>query len=137
MAFLNAELLPRVISFHRVGGETFNTSVIIMASGQEQRNANWAAPRRKYTCSIITPATLNGAPTDQPAFFNLIRQAFITAQGKLNSFLFWDDIAKEAVPVRFDEDELKITIEPSDVVGGKPVVSWNSFVLIEVRPPNF
>jgi hypothetical protein len=140
MAYLATELLPRTISFHRVGGETFNTSVVVMASGQEQRNANWLNPRRKYTCSLITPATINGLPitqTDYLAFFQQVQQAFITAQGKLNSFDFYDPLTTQLVPVRFDTDELGITVEPSDVAGGFPIISWNNFVLIEVRPPNY
>jgi hypothetical protein len=137
MAYLQTELLPRTISFHRVGGETFNTSVVVMASGQEQRNANWQNPRRKYTCSLITPAQINGVAVDPVAFVNSVRQAFITAQGKLNSFNFYDALTGDMVPVRFDTDELGITVEPSDVKGGFPVISWNNFVLIEVRPPNY
>ena len=137
MAYLAQELLPREISFHRMGGETFNTSVVIMASGQEQRNANWVSPRRKYTCSLITPATIGGVVADPVAFVAQVRQAFLTAQGKLNSFDFYDPLTGDLVPVRFDTDELGITVEPSDVNDGFPVISWNNFVLIEVRPPNY
>lgn len=37
------------------------------------------------------------------------------------------------MPVRFDTDDLQIQLEESDVVGGKPVVTWNAITLREVR----
>jgi uncharacterized protein (TIGR02217 family) len=40
-------------------------------------------------------------------------------------------------PVRFDTDKLPIQVEESDVAGGNPIVSVNSFQLLEVRAPNF
>jgi uncharacterized protein (TIGR02217 family) len=40
-------------------------------------------------------------------------------------------------PVRFDTDKLPIQLEESDVVGGSPVISVNSFMLMETRAPNF
>jgi uncharacterized protein (TIGR02217 family) len=40
-------------------------------------------------------------------------------------------------PVRFDTDKLPIQIEESDVQGGNPIISVNSFKLVEVRAPKF
>jgi uncharacterized protein (TIGR02217 family) len=40
-------------------------------------------------------------------------------------------------PIRFDTDELPIQVEESDVVGGSPIISVNSFKLMETRAPNF
>jgi uncharacterized protein (TIGR02217 family) len=40
-------------------------------------------------------------------------------------------------PVRFDTDKLPIQVEESDVAGGNPIISVNSFLLVEVRAPNF
>jgi hypothetical protein len=136
MAFLNITF-PTGVGFHRVGGEAFNTSVITTSSGQEYRNGNWAAPRRKFTVSMITPATIGGVPTNRLQYALDLRAFFLQAQGKLNSFLFVDPIVGETIRVRFDTDEFNLQIEPSDVGGGEPVVSWNSLVLVEVRPPNF
>ena len=36
-------------------------------------------------------------------------------------------------PVRFDTDELSIQIEDSDVAGEKPIITWNSITLRELR----
>lgn len=41
------------------------------------------------------------------------------------------------VPVRLDTDDMQMQVEESDVSDGKPIVSWNSLTLVEVRPPNF
>lgn len=37
------------------------------------------------------------------------------------------------VPVRFDTDDLQIQLEESDVLGGKPVITWNAITLREIR----
>lgn len=135
MAFLNITF-PTSEGFHRVGGEVFNTTVITTSGGQEFRNANWSAPRRKFTISMITPAQIGGVPTNRLAFAQSLRAFFVQAQGKLNSFNYIDKISGETIIVRFDTDEFNIQIEPSAVGDGNPVVSWNSLVLVEVRPPN-
>lgn len=36
-------------------------------------------------------------------------------------------------PVRFDTDDLQIQLEESNVLGGKPVITWNAITLREVR----
>jgi uncharacterized protein (TIGR02217 family) len=41
------------------------------------------------------------------------------------------------IPVRLDTDDCQLQVEDSDVAGGKPIISWNSLTLIEVRPPNY
>jgi uncharacterized protein (TIGR02217 family) len=40
-------------------------------------------------------------------------------------------------PVRFDTDKLPIQVEESDVAGGNPIISVNSFKLVETRAPTF
>lgn len=136
MTALSTEF-PRSISFNRLGGSTWNTTVVTMASGQEGRNSNWSLPRARYTVSVITPATQNGIPVDPQQFFDDLRAFFLAAKGKANSFLFWDHVIGQQIRVRFDTDSFDAQIEPSDVAGGKPIISWNSLALIEVLPPNF
>lgn len=41
------------------------------------------------------------------------------------------------IPVRFTSDKFAPQVEPSNVGGGQPIVSWNSLGLIEVLPPNY
>lgn len=36
-------------------------------------------------------------------------------------------------PVRFDTDKLAIQLEPSDVEGGEPIITWNTILLRELR----
>lgn len=115
----------------------YNTTVVTMASGQEQRNANWAQPRARYTVSLITPATDAGIPVDPQQFVDTLKALFDAAHGKLNSFLFYDHITGQQVRVRFDTDSFDIQVEPSRVADGKPIISWNSLALVEVLPPNY
>src|ERR1700674_4560379 len=138
MALLN-QRFPAVPGFKTVGGDTFNTSVEVTSGGQEFRNGNWAGPRRKYTISLITPASADraGSGVTRLQFAQALRALFDAAQGKLNAFGYHDDVFNEDVIVRFDTDEFNIQIEPSDVAGGFPIISWNALVLIEVRPPNY
>ncbi len=214
MAFLNIEF-TRAISFHRTGGSGYNTSVNTTSGGQEYRNANWANKRAKYTVSTMTPATIGGVATNLAAYAAALKAFFDLAQGKLNSFLYFDPVDSFAtnqpliptanpvvfqlanngrnvskpitgggitdfngnalgetlnitantgftvdattglvtfnsvptgtpsasfgydIPVRFDTDNFDLQIEPSNVGGGQPIVSWNSLVLLEVRPPNY
>lgn len=133
MAYLSSLEFPRTISFHRMGGASYNTTVVTTSSGQESRNANWSVPRARYTVSLITPAT----GTTEEAFVATLLDFFQQAQGKLNSFNFYDHLTATVVPVRFDTDTFDVQIEPSNVAGGNPIISWNSLVLIGVLPPNF
>lgn len=41
------------------------------------------------------------------------------------------------IPVRLDTDECQLQVEDSDVADGRPIVSWNSLTLFEVKPPNY
>jgi hypothetical protein len=136
MAQLNITF-PTGQGFHRTGGDSFNTSVVVTGGGQEYRNANWSIQRRKFTVSMITPAQIGGVPTNRLQYALDLRNFFLQAQGKLNSFIYHDPIVNEDIRVRFDTDEFNLQIEPSDVAGGQPIVSWNSLVLIEVLPPNY
>lgn len=44
-------LFPEDISYGSSGGPGFNTTVIELSSGAEQRNINWSELRAKYDCS--------------------------------------------------------------------------------------
>lgn len=132
MAFLGIEL-PRTISFNRVGGTAYNTTVTTTSSGQEQRNSNWSVPRARYTVSMITPAT----GTTAGAFVATLLAFFQQAQGKLNSFNYFDPLINADVPVRFDTDIFDVKVIESDVAGGNPIITWDSLVLVGVIPPNY
>ncbi len=41
------------------------------------------------------------------------------------------------IPVRFDTDDFNPQVDPSAVGDGRPLISWNSLSLLEVRPPNY
>lgn len=83
MAFMEIRL-PEGIDYGLTGGETFNTDIIDIFSGQEQRNINWNLPRRKYTVSFTIKAQSD--IDELIAFFRM-------AMGKGNGFRFrdWSD----------------------------------------------
>lgn len=90
MAFLEAEF-TRAVSFKRLGGQGFSTSVLAVESGNEQRNQNWANPRAHYTASVITPARDSvGAPINLQKFADDLRNFFLAARGKANGFRLFD-----------------------------------------------
>lgn len=101
---------PRKIAFRRSGGQMFNTTVIGVQSGQEQRNQNWAGARRKYMATLL-------ASTDSglSAFLATIQAVqvfhFLTA-GMENSFRFYDELDGQA------------TNEPMVVVPGTSNLQW-------------
>jgi hypothetical protein len=86
---------------------------------------------------MITPATNAGVPVAPAAFVATLLAFFQQAQGKLNSFNYWDPLIAADVPVRFDTDTFDVQVEESNVAGGEPIISWNSLVLIGVVPPNY
>ena len=83
MSFVETQF-PTNISLGAIGGPGFSTDVVTLASGDEQRNINWTAARRRYS--------VGHAIQDRIEFDDLI--AFFTARrGKGVGFRFkdWSD----------------------------------------------
>lgn len=80
MAFLNTRF-PSDISYNATGGPAYSTDVVIVNSGFEQRNANWAASR----CSFdVSHAIKSKTQLDTLVAF------FRVAQGRANAFRYKD-----------------------------------------------
>ena len=77
--FLDIQL-PENISFGATGGPSYQTDVVILASGYEQRNARWTDSRRKYEIAYVN----SQQEAEQLAAF------FHAVKGKTNSFRFKD-----------------------------------------------
>ena len=77
-----------------MGGEAFNTDVIVVQSGQEQRNRNWAGARAEYTASISTPVQ---RIADALQFVEDIRTFHLVIGGMADSFRFFDHLNCQAV----------------------------------------
>jgi len=88
MSFFEAEF-PRAIGFQRTGGPTFNTAIVAVQSGQEQRNRPWQHPRAEYSASLITPASTIGF-TD--LFIEQLRTFFLLVGGMADGFRFYDHL---------------------------------------------
>lgn len=72
---------PPNISFGATGGPAFNTEVVTVRSGREQRNRNWSEMRHRYDVS-------QGVKSE--ADFEVIRAHFLAMGGKADGFRFKD-----------------------------------------------
>jgi len=74
-------LFPPTISYGSSGGPGFNTTVLELASGHEQRNINWSEVRARYDVSY-------GVKT--PEEMDLLIAFFYARQGKAYGFRYKD-----------------------------------------------
>jgi uncharacterized protein (TIGR02217 family) len=84
MAFLETPRFPEDISYGSVGGPEFKTDVIVIRSGDEFRNQNWADARAVYDVS-------HGLQSQQE--LDELIEFFRAVRGRLHGFRFkdWSD----------------------------------------------
>ena len=82
---------PRKIEFGMTGGPGWNTTVIITASGFEQRNQNWENARRRFD------AIFKQLPSDPFNSFPELLAFFNARRGRLRGFRFRDHTDFEAI----------------------------------------
>jgi uncharacterized protein (TIGR02217 family) len=80
MAFHDVRF-PTDIAYGSSGGPEFSTDVVVLASGYEQRNSNWAVARAKFNVA-------HGVKTQ--AQLDVLLAFFRARQGKAHSFRFKD-----------------------------------------------
>lgn len=88
MPFIETPRFPTTISQGSRGGPSFNTNVIEVRSGQEQRNSVWTYPRHKYDVAYGIKA--------QDTLEDLI-DYFITMKGRWGGFRFKDHLDYKSV----------------------------------------
>jgi uncharacterized protein (TIGR02217 family) len=88
VSFFEAEF-PRAIGFQRVGGPAFNTALVGVQSGQEQRNRAWSFARAEYQASLITPASAVG---NTDTFIAQVETFFLMVGGMADGFRFYDHL---------------------------------------------
>lgn len=81
MSFVETPRFPEGIAYGAVGGPGFSTSVIVLKSGFEQRNADWSASRCRYEVS-------QAAKTK--ADFDAVANFFRVVKGRAYGFRFKD-----------------------------------------------
>lgn len=81
MSFIESPRFPECISYGAIGGPGYNTSVIVVKSGAESRNAEWSKSRYRYEVS-------QAAKTK--ADFDAVTEFFHVAHGRANGFRFKD-----------------------------------------------
>lgn len=80
MSFHDVEF-PRSISYGSLGGPQFNTTVLILSSGYEKRNINWAEVRATYEVSHAIK---------ERSQIDVLLNFFYARQGRAYSFRFFD-----------------------------------------------
>lgn len=88
MSFFEVELC-RKLGYQRVGGAAFNTAIVGVQSGQEQRNSAWADPRAEYSGNLITPVD---RVADALQFIEDIRTFHYMVRGAGDGFRFYDHL---------------------------------------------
>ena len=81
MSFLESPRFPDAIAYGATGGPGYSTSIVVVSSGHESRNAEWSAARHFYS---VTQASKTKAEFDAIAAF------FRIAKGRANGFRFKD-----------------------------------------------
>lgn len=89
--------LPGALEQGAQGGPTYNTSIVTTLAGFEQRNANWAMPRYKWTSSV---------PYGDQDTFDALLAFFHARNGRLFAFRFQDPADHTAVSEALWHDPL-------------------------------
>lgn len=84
MSFIETPRFPDKVSFGATGGPAFNTDVVVVESGQEQRNQVWSQGRASYEVSHAARL---------PEQYEPLQAYFRAMRGRLHSFRFkdWSD----------------------------------------------
>jgi uncharacterized protein (TIGR02217 family) len=90
MAFINTRL-DQCVAYGFSGGPEWNTLVVPMDNGREQRNGQWLFPKHRYSAQYM-----NIRPQDR----NEVLAAFHACRGQLHVFRFkdWNDYEGSAEP---------------------------------------
>jgi len=105
MAFIETPRFPVSVGWGTSGGPGYNTSVIVLNSGHEQRNANWEYSRGMW--NVATGVKSQATLEDLISFFH-------AAQGKLNGFRYKDRYDFKSVTTDLTPSNIDQTIATAD-----------------------
>jgi hypothetical protein len=88
-------------------------------SGQESRNANWAARRAKWQVSLITPATFRG---NQQQFIDLLESFFDAVKGRSDAFRLYDHVRFQATNQPLISYNSNTQLAITRTIGGRSIV---------------
>lgn len=99
MSFISVRL-PDKIAYGAIGGPGYQTDIIVVRSGHEQRNASWSAARYRWEVSQAVQTQ---------ADFASVRALFHAVKGRAHSFLFKDHadytVSASEGALSYNEDE--------------------------------
>lgn len=81
MSFLESPRFPTAIGLHSTVGVCFQTDIVCLQNGFEQRHAHWSSPLRRY--EVVSGVQSEADLADILAFFN-------TVKGRSRAFRFKD-----------------------------------------------
>lgn len=81
MSFIESPRFPEGIAYGAVGGPGFNTSIVVVKSGHESRNAEWSAARCRYEVAHAAKTKAN---------FDAVANFFRIVKGRAMGFRFKD-----------------------------------------------
>lgn len=116
MNFLESPRFPDAISLNSLRSVAFNTDVVVLSSGHEQRNARWSMPLHRFE---VGSGIKNRTDLSQIIHF------FNTVQGRFRAFRVrdWLDYASSAVMGQL--------ITPTDQILGVGDGNQRAFALIK------
>lgn len=115
MAFIESPRFPECISRQSVFVPMYNTTTIVLGSGQEKRNANWSTPRLR-----VNIATGIKSQDDLETVLDL----FYAAKGSANGFRIKNFLD-------FTSNHTSDAVDPNDQVLGTGTGSLTTFQLIK------
>lgn len=91
-AFAEVRIDDNLIVYHTIGGPMFSTTVVVVNSGRESRNADWPTPLGRWEL---------GERSMMPADLSVMKSFFNARQGRAQGFRFkdWLDYADEGAGV--------------------------------------
>jgi uncharacterized protein (TIGR02217 family) len=109
MTFINSPNFPDDISYGSKGGPEFNTTIIRLRSGHEQRNINWQYPLHRYDVAY---------GVKEQAQMAALRNYFMAMHGQAHSFRFkdWHDYATGSTGVAHTQLDETVSILVSTIV---------------------
>src|SRR5690349_3713996 len=87
---LEIEFPRKGLAYRRTGAAAWNTAVVPVQSGQEQRNRAWAHPRREYSGSLIL--TSESSTSLSIAIYAAVEKFLLIVGGQHESFRFYDEL---------------------------------------------
>jgi uncharacterized protein (TIGR02217 family) len=114
------------IDLRTVGGQRFNTTIVLTGAGFEARSPNWSIPRGDYNI---------GDRTLSKSHLSYLISLFRVAHGAASGFSYFDRAKDENVPVRFGSDSISVRFDAIDQNTGEVIFNLAGLNLTRLQQP--